>query len=138
MSGRNTARLTVLFALTWTVMNALQPSVAIAQRPTQPPPPIFDYPYDGQILDLEGHYLLKAHPVADAEGYAWSFCQDGKTLWETNHDDGQLVGPKYQLLSGSAGHRRFKAGDVDVTVRAYRAGRWSKPSIITIKLRPRE
>ena len=75
--------------------------------------------------------------MAEAEGYAWSFCQDDKTVWETNRDDGQVVGPRYQLLTGSAGHRRLKEGDVDVTVRAYRAGRWSKPSIITITLRPR-
>lgn len=60
------------------------------------------------------------------------------TVWEANQDDGQLVGPQDQPLTGSAGHRRFKAGEVDVSVRAYRAGRWSKPSIITITLRPRE
>ena len=52
--------------------------------PTDMPYPIptFVTPQDGTTLDYEA-LNFNVDPVSGAEGYSWTFIQDGEVLWET-------------------------------------------------------
>lgn len=95
----------------------------------------FVYPGDGQILGYSGSYLFKITAVDGAEGYLWSFYQNGQMVWENLRNEGKLSGIEYGIGEYSAAHTNFSLGDLTVIVRARVNGGWSKPTSITIKLR---
>ena len=104
----------------------------------EPPGPRFDYPQNGQELDLEGDYLFQVGEVPANNGYLWGFFQDGKMVWENSRDERNLSGRNYGLTAGSPGWHCLHTGDVEVWCRAYVNGEWTEATTIRIKLRPRK
>ncbi len=105
--------------------------------PTALPPsrPTFIYPVDGQTLDYGLAYLFKVAPVPRADGYLWSFFQNGEKVWENLRDEGVLSRNDYGIQPGTEAHSRFSPGEVKVWVRAYVDEKWTEPAIIAIQLR---
>jgi hypothetical protein len=102
-----------------------------------PPGPRYDYPKNGQKLDLEGDYLFKVREVSGASDYLWGFVQNGKMVWENQTNEGKLSGPSYGLVAGSAGWNALHAGVVEVWCRALVNNEWTEATKIKITLRPR-
>jgi hypothetical protein len=100
--------------------------------------PKYDYPRNGQKLDLGGDYLFQVGDVPGASGYLWNFHQNGKTVWENYKNEGKLSGASYGLPAGSAGWKAFHAGEVEVTCRAYVNNEWTWEGKIKIILQPRK
>ena len=99
-----------------------------------PPPLVFVTPLDGQVLALEGDYFFQVNDIG-AEGYLWSFSQNGKVVWENLRDEmGYTAGGTYAILAGSAAHDRFVPGPVQVSVRAVQGQFLADPTVITIIL----
>lgn len=99
----------------------------------------FEYPMDGQVIDYEGDYLFKVTDIAGAQGYQWTFTQNGIIVWDNLRDEyGFAGGGTYAILDGSPAHDRFIPGQVEVAVRAFMVGDYySDATIITIILQPR-
>ena len=108
-----------------------------ASEQTPLPAPSFEYPFDGQALDVEGTYLFKVHPIEGADGYIWGFSQDGVLLWENQRDEHHLSSNEYAILQDTRAHDVFVVGDVQVSVRAVKSGTRSDAATITVRLRPR-
>lgn len=104
----------------------------------EPPGPRYDYPVDGQGLDLEGDYLFQVNEVPGASGYLWSFFQNGKMVWENLKNERKLSGRNYGLMVGSLGWKALKAGEVEVWCRACVNDQWTEATRITITLQPRK
>ena len=79
--------------------------------------------------------MFKLKPIEAADGYLWSFFQNGVMIWQNLRDEGQLSGIEYGIHPGSEGHTRFVPGEVDVWVRASINGQWTGAIIITVRLR---
>jgi len=111
------------------------PTATLAWGPGHLPPPlVFEYPTDRQVLDYEGDYWFKVHNIAGA-GYLWSFSQNGVVVWENLRDEmGLTAGGGYAILAGSDAHSRFSPGPVEVSVRAQFGDFHSDPVVITIIL----
>ena len=112
------------------------PTATLAWGPDHLPPPIvFEHPTDQQILDYEGDYWFKVNDIAGADGYLWSFSQNGVVVWENLRDEmGLTAGGGYAILAGSDAHSRFAPGPVEVSVRAQFGDFLSDPVVITIIL----
>jgi GDSL-like Lipase/Acylhydrolase family len=95
------------------------------------------YPKNGQTLDSEGAYLFKVKPVEGASGYLWGFFQNGKMVWENHRNERKLSGTEYGIQPGTAAHKKFVKGNVEVWVRGLVNGKWTKATIITIHLQPK-
>jgi hypothetical protein len=103
-----------------------------------PPPLVFEYPLDQQVIDYEGTYSFKVMDIEGAEGYLWSFSQNGVVVWENLRDEmGLTAGGTYAILEGSEAHSRFVSGPVMVSVRAKMGDYMTDPAVITIILQPR-
>jgi hypothetical protein len=102
-----------------------------------PSTPTFEYPQDGQAIDLEGSYLFKVHAVANAQGYLWGFFQNDTMVWENLRDEGRLSTNEYSIVAGSVAHSKFVPGAIQVWVRVQIADQWSDATVITLYLRSR-
>ena len=139
----NAAEPTPLENLFTTVMDTLHflPPTKPLPTPTQPwgpdnlPPPLsFVTPLDGQMLAFEGDYFFQVNDIG-AEGYLWSFTQNGEVVWENLRDEsGYTSGGTYAILAGSPAHERFMPGPVQVSVRAVKGDYLGEPTVITIIL----
>ena len=99
-----------------------------------PPALVFVTPLDGQVLAFEGDYFFQVNDIG-ADGYLWSFSQNGEVVWENLRDElGYTSGGTYAILAGSAGHDRFVPGPVQVSVRAVQGQYLAEPAVITIIL----
>ena len=99
-----------------------------------PPPLVFVTPLDGQVLALQGDYFFQVNDIG-AEGYLWSFSQNGEVVWENLRDElGYTAGGTYAILAGSPAHDRFVPGPVQVSVRAVQGQYLAEPAIITVIL----
>ncbi len=96
--------------------------------------PVFDYPVNGQSLDVNGAYLFRVQPMTGATGYLWGFFQDGALVWENQRDEGQLSTNEYAIYPHTLAHSKFVPGDVEVWVRAVVGGQYTDATIITIHL----
>jgi len=140
----NAGQRTPLESLYETIMQTLHflPPTKALPTPTQPwgpnnlPPTLsFEFPLDGQSLDYEGDYFFKVTDIQGAEGYLWSFSQNGAVVWENLRDEmGLTSGGTYAILKGSAAHSRFVPGPVEVSVRAQKGEFLADPVVITIIL----
>jgi hypothetical protein len=101
---------------------------------TLPSKPVFEYPVDNQVLDYDGWYLFKVQPIPDAQGFLWSFYQNGVLVWENQRDEGSLSGDNYGISPTSEAHSRFAPGSVQVWVRAMLNNQWTDTTKITIHL----
>jgi hypothetical protein len=99
--------------------------------------PSFVYPKNGQTLDSEGAYLFKVKPVEGASEYLWGFFQGGKMVWENYRNERKLSGTEYGIQPGTPAHKKFVKGNVDVWARGLVNGKWTKATIITIRLQPK-
>ena len=143
----NPGQSTLLEGLYGTIIDTLHflPPTKALPTPTQPwgpnhlpPPLVFEYPADQQILDYEGSYLFKVTDIKGAEGYLWSFSQNGVVVWENLRDEkGFTAGGAYEIPEGSEAHSRFMPGPVEVVVRAKMGDYLTDPAVITILLQPR-
>jgi hypothetical protein len=100
--------------------------------------PSFIYPKNGQTLDYEGAYLFKVKPVPGASGYLWGFFQGGEMVWENYRNERKLSGTEYGIQPGTSAHKKFVKGKVAVWVRGLVNGKWTDPTIITVRLKPRQ
>ena len=99
-----------------------------------PPPLVFVTPLDGQVLAFEGDYFFQVNDIG-ADGYLWSFSQNGEVVWENLRDQlGYTAGGTYAILAGSPAHDRFVPGPVQVSVRAVQGQYLAEPAVITIIL----
>lgn len=78
--------------------------------------------------------MFKVYPVEGADGYLWSFYQNGVLVWDNLRDEGGLSGIVYSIWSGSEAHQRFIPGETEVWVRASGNGKWTDIFKITIYL----
>jgi hypothetical protein len=102
-----------------------------------PPPLVFEYPTDQQVLDYEGDYRFKVNDFPGEAGFLWSFSQNGVVIWENLRDEmGLTAGGHYAILAGSEAHARFAPGQVEVSVQAQFDDFLSDPVTITIILTP--
>jgi hypothetical protein len=97
----------------------------------------FEYPVDGQVIDYEGDYLLKAALISGATGYLVGMFQNGVLQYENYRDSGSLS-RDVAVLRGST-HRTRLLPNIPtvVTVRGLVNGQWTAMQQITITLRPR-
>jgi hypothetical protein len=100
----------------------------------------FVQPVDGQEIDYEHTYFFQVTDIAGAQGYQWTFSQNGVVVWDNLRDEFGLAGGGiYAIVEGSPGHAKFSAGSVEVAVRALMVGDYyTEPTVITIVLRPIE
>jgi hypothetical protein len=135
--------LETLYETIMQTLHFLSPTKALP-TPTQPwgpdnlPPTLsFELPLDGQTLDYEGDYFFKVTDIQGADGYLWSFSQNGVVVWENLRDEmGLTSGGTYAILKGSVAHSRFVPGPVEVSVRAIQGDYRADPVVITIILQP--
>jgi len=97
------------------------------------------YPKNLQILDLEGSYMFKVEPITGAEGYAFGLYQNGSLIYENVRDEGKLSSDgEFAIHSDNAAHSKFRAGDVEVIIKAKVDGEWTRERIIFVTLQPRK
>lgn len=120
------------------------PAPTPSATPTPLPIPVLKapkmvYPKNGQKLDLEGAYMFKVKPVAGASGYLFGLFQDNVMVYE-NYRDSKSLSPNGEFVLGESNpfHSKFKAGKVDVMIRAMVNGRWTEARKITIILKARK
>jgi hypothetical protein len=106
----------------------------VARNYIPPTKPVFVYPVNGQTLDYPGAYLFKVEPIAAAQGFLWSFFQNGVMVWENLRDEGILSGNEYGIHPGTEAHGRFVPGSVEVWVSAMVDTQWTDTAVITIHL----
>ena len=95
----------------------------------------FAYPKDGQLCGYDGPFYLQVNPVKGADGYLWSFYQNGELVWENLRDEGSLSTNNYVFEKSSLAHDSYMPGDLTIGVRAKLFGGWSKEATITVKIR---
>jgi hypothetical protein len=100
----------------------------------------FVSPVNGQEIDYEHTYLFQVTDIVGAQGYQWTFSQNGVVVWDNLRDDfGLTGGGTYAILEGSPAHAKFSPGEVEVAVRALMVGDYyTDATVITIVLRPIE
>ena|GEM_PF-5556026 len=100
----------------------------------------FVYPVDGQVVDYEHAYLFKVTDIEGAQGYQWTFSQNGIIVWDNLRDESGLTsGGTYAILEGSPAQDRFSPGEIEVAVRALMVGDYyTDATVITIILRAAE
>lgn len=132
-----------LYTTTMETVHFLTPTKALptATQPWGPshlPPPLrFEYPAVQQVFDYEGSYSFKVTDIKGAEGYLWSFSQNGVVVWENLRDEsGFTAGGTYEIPEGSEAHGHFIPGPVVVSVRAKMGDYLTDPTEITIILQP--
>jgi len=98
--------------------------------------PSFVFPSDGTVLPYNGTLTFQVQPVSGANGYLWSFVQNGGIAWQNLDSDGSLSPNTYTMKPGSRAHNSVRPGALQVRVRAQLGGnRWTAASVITIQLR---
>lgn len=96
------------------------------------------YPADGQTIDLEGAYMFKVQPVKGASGYLFGLFQDGVMVYENYRDTKTLsANGEFALWEADPFHANFRAGEIQVWIRAYVNNQWTDARIITVILKPR-
>ena len=119
-----------------TIISACGVSPAVETNPpteTENPPILFITPQDGANLEYESLYF-QVVPVAGAEGYAWTFSQNGNVLLDTIKDEQRLTGPEYRIPTLVGLNKEFTSGGLQVQVRARVDGTWTEPATITVYL----
>jgi len=97
--------------------------------------PTFVFPSSGQTFPLNGSMLFQVQPVSRAQGYLWSFVQNGAVVWQNLAWDGRLSGATYSVGKGSRAEGHMHGGDMQVWVRAWMGGnQWSGLSTLTVRL----
>jgi len=116
----------------WVGLLVLLPGLSSAQ--TGP----FEYPVNGQSIDFEGSYLVRAAPISGASGYLIGMFQNGVLKYENYRDAGSLsrdVG----LHRGNPHRVRLLPNiPTTLTVRGLVNGQWTAMYQITIDLKPRK
>jgi hypothetical protein len=94
-------------------------------------------PVDGQEIAYVNTYWFQVTDIAGAQGYQWTFSQNGVVVWDTLRDEfGLIAGGTYVIHVGSTAHTRFSPGEVEVAVRALMVGDYyTDATVITIILR---
>ncbi|MDQ2830362.1 MAG: hypothetical protein M3Y74_15115 [Chloroflexota bacterium] len=93
------------------------------------------FPSSGQTFPLNGSMLFQVQPVSGAQGYLWSFVQNGAVMWQNLAWDGRLGGATYNVGKGSRAEGHMHGGDMQVWVRAWMGGnQWSGLSSLTVRL----
>ena len=139
----NSGQPTALESLYDSIMRSLRftpptqplPTPTVPWGPGNLPPPItFEYPLDGQVIDYNSYYSFKVTDIG-ADGYFWTFSQNGEVVWDSLRDDkGGTAGGGYLISEESEAHSRFVPGPVEVSVRALKGSYLADPTVITIIL----
>jgi hypothetical protein len=97
----------------------------------------FVSPVNGQEIDYVHSYWFQVTDIAGAQGYQWTFSQNGVVVWDNLRDEfGLTAGGTYAILQGSPAQARFSPGEVEVAVRALMVGDYyTDATVITIILR---
>ena len=111
------------------------PTPTVAWGPDNPPPAMsFVTPQDGETLAFESDYFFQVNEIG-ADGYLWSFTQNGEVVWENLRDEmGYTAGGTYAIVAGSPAHDRLVPGPMQVSVRAVQGEFLSEPAVITVIL----
>ena len=98
----------------------------------------FVSPVNGQEIDYVHTYWFQVTDIVGAQGYQWTFSQNGVVVWDNLRDEfGLTAGGTYAIPQGSPAHARFSPGEVEVAVRALMVGDYyTDATVITIILRP--
>jgi len=113
--------------------SARQASVPVAARAQTSP--TFVFPSSGQTFPLNGSMLFQVQPVSGAQGYLWSFVQNGAVVWQNLAWDGRLGGATYNVGKGSQAESHMHGGNMQVWVRAWMGGnQWSGLSTLGVRL----
>ena len=67
-------------------------------------------------------------PVPGAEGYSWTFIQNGQVLWETIKNEQKLTANEYSIPTTGTLIEKFTPGELEVQVKARIKGRWTERS----------
>ncbi len=97
--------------------------------------PTFVFPSSGQTFPLNGSMLFQVQSMSRAQGYVWSFVQNGTIVWQNLAWDGRLGGTTYSVGKGSRAEGHMHVATVHVWVRAWMGGnQWSGLSTLGVRL----
>ena len=115
-----------------------QPEPVRAAQPTPSAPagaegrPVFLYPADKQIVGDRFPWQFKVQPIANAQEFSWSVFQHGRMLSEQIKRG--TKGNEFEISPGGRAYSQIDVGDpIEVRVRALIAGKWTDPTIITVR-----
>jgi Type IV secretory system Conjugative DNA transfer len=94
--------------------------------------PVFLYPADKQIVGVQAPWRFKVQPIPNAEGFSWGIFQNGVKLSERITRGTR--GNEYEIYPGDVNHSQIVlAHPIEVQVRGLIAGKWTDPTIITVR-----
>jgi multiple sugar transport system substrate-binding protein len=111
------------------------PTATETPAPTATNRPLINFitPANGATLDY-ATLVFKIEPIAYAEGYTWSFSQNGQVLWNTIVNEQRLVDAEYQIPAGSFLYGKLNQGELLIQVKVRIKGVWSEPGALTVML----
>ena len=93
----------------------------------------FVYPYNGQKLDRDGNYIMKANRNSTSSRYAILLLQNGNTAWN-NYWGREGTDGMFYLTPSDPEYFNFRLGKASVLIWHYTNSRWQYKSAITINL----
>ncbi len=100
-------------------------------------PLVFDYPVNGQTLDLEGAYLFAIKKPNPDRPYRWIFTENGYHIWDSLVDEHTLSTGEYGIHVATPQHDLFHEGMFSVTVSEWQRGNWTRTQTMTFNIKAR-